>query len=110
MKDLFRSSLLYDFYGQLLTEHQRDIYEEFMLEDLSLSEIADEHGISRQGVHDTVKRCDKLLEKYEDKLQLVKKFEEIKGIVSEICDLTNDTKDTDVKQIRKLAREIIENY
>ena len=48
MKDLFRSSLLYDFYGQLLTEHQRDIYEEFMLEDLSLSEIADEHGISRQ--------------------------------------------------------------
>ena len=51
---------LYDFYGELLTEHQRDIYEEFVLDDLSLSEIAQEEGISRQGVHDLVKRCDRI--------------------------------------------------
>ena len=52
MKDIFKSSLLYDFYGELLTEHQKEIYEDFILNDLSLGEIAQDRGISRQGVHD----------------------------------------------------------
>ena len=47
---------LYDFYGELLTEHQRNVYEDFVLNDFSLSEIAQEAGISRQGVHDLVKQ------------------------------------------------------
>ena len=48
MKDIFKSSLLYDFYGELLTEHQKEIYEDFILNDLSLGEIAQDRGISRQ--------------------------------------------------------------
>ena len=52
MNDILEQALLYDFYGELLTSHQKEIYEQFVLEDLSLSEIAGEAGISRQGVHD----------------------------------------------------------
>ena len=49
MNDILEQALLYDFYGELLTSHQKEIYEQFVLEDLSLSEIAGEAGISRQG-------------------------------------------------------------
>ena len=71
MDDFLKQTLLYDFYGELLTSHQKEIYEQSVLEDLSLSEIAQAAGISRQGVHDLVKRCDKTLQGYEDKLHLV---------------------------------------
>ncbi len=52
MEKIVQQALLYDFYGELLTEHQRKIYEDAVFGDLSLSEIAQEQGISRQGVHD----------------------------------------------------------
>ena len=65
MEKIVEQGLLYDFYGELLTEHQRQIYERIVYENLSLSEIAEEQGISRQGVHDLVKRCDKTLLGYE---------------------------------------------
>ena len=84
MDELFEKSLLYDFYGELLTEHQQAVYQSFVFEDMSLAEVADEQGITRQGVHDLVKRCDKLLQGYEDKLHLVKKFVAIKKNASEI--------------------------
>ena len=66
--------MLYDFYGELLTEHQKKIYEDAVFNDMSLSEIATEEGISRQGVHDLIKRCDKILKSYEEKLHLVERF------------------------------------
>lgn len=68
MDELLKQALLYDFYGELLTDHQKEIYEQFILEDLSLGEIARDAGISRQGVHDLVKRCDRTLQEYEEKL------------------------------------------
>ena len=52
MNEILEQTLLYDFYGELLTEHQKEIYEQFVLEDLSLSEIAEQAGISRQGLDD----------------------------------------------------------
>ena len=70
----------------LFTDHQKEIYEQFALEDLSLSEIAEMKGISRQGVHDLVKRCQKTLEGYEMKLHLVEKFLSVKEKVSKIDD------------------------
>lgn len=75
MEKIVRQSLLYDFYGELLTEHQKSIYEDVVMNDLSYSEIAKLNGISRQGVYDMIKRCDKILEEYENKLKLVEKFE-----------------------------------
>ena len=52
MDKLARQALLYDFYGELLTEHQQNVYEDVVLNDYSLSEVAQDQGISRQGVHD----------------------------------------------------------
>lgn len=77
-------SLLYDFYGDLLTEHQKDIYEGYVLENLSLAELAESSGISRQGVHDLIKRVENMLEGYEEKLHLVAKFLHIKEEVQKI--------------------------
>ena len=94
--------MLYDFYGELLTPHQKKVYEDAVVNDLSLSEIADEQGISRQGVHDIIKRCDKTLADYETKLHLVEKFDRIKSKIGQINLLTDD------ERIRKLSNEIIE--
>ena len=76
--------ILYDFYGRLLTVHQQRIYEDVVFNDLSLSEIAENEGISRQGVSDLIKRCNKSLVSYEEKLGLIKKFDETKSYVKEI--------------------------
>jgi predicted DNA-binding protein YlxM (UPF0122 family) len=112
MEKIARQGLLYDFYGALLTEHQRHVYEDVVFYDLSLSEIAQEQGISRQGVHDLIKRCDKILEGYEEKLHLVKKFEQTKKLAREIRSLTKEfagTKDMNlIHRIEEISGEIIE--
>lgn len=74
MEKIVRQSMLYDFYGELLTEHQKRVYGDVVNNDMSYSEIAKESNISRQGVYDMIKRCDKILEEYEAKLMLVHKF------------------------------------
>ena len=61
VNEILEQALLFDFYGELLTDHQKEIYEQFVLEDLSLGEIAREAGISRQGVHDLIRRCNQTL-------------------------------------------------
>lgn len=79
-------SLLYDFYGALLKENQQRMFEASILEDYNLSEIAHDEGITRQGVHDAIKRASKQLRIYEEKLGLVAKFEEQKRLVKELGD------------------------
>jgi len=74
MEKIFLATMLYDFYGELLTDKQRDVFEKHFLEDLSLNEIGFEKGTTRQAVMDTIKRSEKLLLKYEKKLHLVDKF------------------------------------
>lgn len=110
MEKIVEQGLLYDFYGELLTAHQKRIYEDVVLNDLSPSEIAKEQGISRQGVHDLIKRCDKLLEEYEAKLQLVAKFMKVRELAARMDELEEEwvrTKDTSlIVQIRRLSDEI----
>lgn len=112
MEKIARQGLLYDFYSALLTEHQRHVYEDVVLYDLSLSEIAQEQGISRQGVHDLIKRCNKILEDYEEKLHLVEKFEKTKKFAREIQNLTQEFTDTKnmnlIHRIEEISGEIIE--
>ena len=74
LEDTTRINLLYDFYGNLLTEKQRECLELYYQDDLSFGEIADMSGISRQGVHDLLKRAAKTLEKAEERLVLVQRF------------------------------------
>ena len=114
MNEILKQALLYDFYGELLNEHQKEIYEQFVLEDLSLSEIALGAGISRQGVHDLVKRCKKTLEGYETKLHLVERFLRIKEEVQNLDQVLDRQKDSAkpeiemIREIREIADRIIE--
>ena len=129
MEKIFERNLLYDFYGELLTKHQQNIYEDAVYNDMSLSEIAEEQGISRQGVHDLIKRCDKILQDYESKLHLVEKFMGAKAKIGEIEQLTQIDipatngleKDTEVKleepdirkrmqRIRELSGELMKEW
>ena len=68
--------MLYDFYSQLLTEKQREVIRLYHCENFSLSEIGQEFKISRQCVHDALKTAEKALLRYEEKLNLVKKYTE----------------------------------
>ena len=102
MDNIEKKNLLYDFYGELLTDHQRLIYEDAVYNDCSLSELAQEYNISRQGVHDLLKRCDKILGGYEEKLGLVERFNKLKQKAHRIEELSSD------ERVRKLAREIME--
>lgn len=77
-------SLLFDFYGQLLKEQQQQAVTLYYNDDLSLSEIADQLGITRQGVRDSVKRAEKSLYSYEKKLGLLKRFQETENGLYEI--------------------------
>lgn len=111
MDEILKQALLYDFYGELLTAHQKEIYEEVVLDDCSLSEVAEAHGISRQGVHDLIRRCQKMLEGYEEKLKLVEKFCVIKNKVEQIEQLTegiSEEPEKQLRQIKKYAAEILE--
>lgn len=112
MEDIIKQSLLYDFYGELLTEHQRNVYEDAVFNDMSLGEIAEEQGISRQGVHDLIKRCDKILCGYEEKLQLVSKFQKTRQMAEEIKTLTREfsrTQDPElIRRIDQISNDIME--
>ena len=82
--DVIQTSLLYDFYGSLLTDRQREVMELYYGENLSLSEIAAEFSISRQGVHDALKNAVRALHEYEQKLGLVDKFQQSREAIGDI--------------------------
>ena len=105
MERFVEQTLLYDFYGELLTERQQQVYESVVLEDFSLSEVAEELGISRQGVHDMIRRCNHTLEEYEKKLHLVEKFLCIKKQVQRISQIAEKYQD---REITEISKEILE--
>ena len=108
--------MLYDFYGALLKENQRQIFEEYILDDYSLSEIAQDMGITRQGVHDALKRTTARLQGYEDKLGLVRRFQEqkkqMKQVHRQLQELDEqgkiDLSDAPFQQILEELRELLE--
>ncbi len=99
--------MLYDFYGELLTPHQRKAYEAVVMDDISCAELARNENISRQGAHDMIHRCDRQLEEYEDKLHLVERFLNMKRDLQKIrenaIELDNrlDGSDTEGKELLK---------
>ncbi len=88
MERILEQTLLYDFYGELLTDHQKQIYQDVVFNDYSYSEVAEIQGISRQGVHDLIRRCDKILTGYEQKLHLVERFMKMKAMAEQMNQLT----------------------
>lgn len=102
MEKIVEQGYLFDFYGDLLTEHQKKIYEEAVFNDLSLKELADEYHVSRQAVHDIIRRCDIIMADYEEKLHLIEKFEQIKNNLIKIKKLSTQ------EAINELADAILE--
>ncbi len=83
LKEIVELTRLYDVYGPLLSDHKKEIFESYVLDNYSLAEIAEQVGISRQGVRDIVKRCSKELQEAEDKLGFLKKLDRVSEIVEE---------------------------
>ncbi|MCD7817864.1 MAG: DNA-binding protein [Lachnospiraceae bacterium] len=112
MDEVLRQALLFDFYGELLTEHQRTVYEAVVQNDLSYSEAAEMFGITRQGAHELVKRCGRILEQYESKLHLVERFLKIRAKVQQIQALSAHCeeidKETFASQVSELSERILE--
>ena len=106
-KDL-KFGLLLDFYGGLLSQRQSDIMNFYYNEDLSLGEISEEIGISRQGVRDAVQKSQKLLLQFDEQLGLLKRFDEIKIAVDEIkTELLNiDVNESDKEKIGRIVKKI----
>ncbi|MFG6374299.1 MAG: DNA-binding protein [Oscillospiraceae bacterium] len=80
----YRMALLFDFYGEMLTSRQKEFYDLYYNEDLSLSEIAENYDMSRQGVRDAIVRAEAALEELEEKTGIVKRFQEQKHQLEEI--------------------------
>ena len=112
MEKFVEQGYLYDFYGELLTSRQQQVYTNVVLEDYSLSEVAQDLGISRQGVHDMIRRCDKALEEYEEKLHLVSRFLTVKEQIHKIREILDQEPAEDISvlksEIRKISDEILE--
>ena len=109
MDKILEQTLLYDFYGELLTENQKQVYEDVVLNDYSLSEVAEEQGISRQGVHDLIKRCSKILQDYESKLHLVEKFVTVKEQIERMEASLLETEQPDREELVHQLHGILEN-
>ncbi len=107
MDDRIYQGYLYDFYGELLNEHRREVYEEYVNEDLSLNEIAEERGVSRQSVFDLIKRCNEALYGYEEKLGLVHRFLSVREQAGEIEKLSSSSDSAEMRRIHSLSKEIL---
>lgn len=107
---IIEQGMLYDFYGDLLTAHQKEIYEDLVYNDMSLNEIAQEYGISKQGVHDLIKRCTQTMQGYEDKLHMIARFNSIRADAQKMKNIIDNAAEDfpDRNEIRRLSDRIIE--
>lgn len=105
MESIYETTLLFDFYGELLTDSQKDVVRMHILEDYSLGEISEILGISRQGVHDSLKRALAALNNYEDKLHLVQRFLRIRALAEEARKAEGADKDRLIGEIAAYTME-----
>ena len=126
MDERLRKTLLYDFYGELLNEHQKSVYSAAIFDDMNYSEISDEFGVSRQAAFDLIKRIDRKLESYEERLGLLGRFllardkiDALKGSIESIENSISDSKLSDkekkalklqLSDILNLSNEVIEEF
>ena len=109
MEEILRKTLLYDFYGELLTPHQQEIFEEVVLNDTSFSEVAAREGVSRQSIHELVRKCEKQLEYYESCLHMMERFLKLRDLVKAVQEKAQILeKDSGGKDILTLCEQIME--
>lgn len=94
----YRMTMLFDFYGELLTERQREFFDLYYNEDLSLSEIAENSGISRQGVRDVIVRAESAMQEIEDKTGLIRRFLQMQEHIAAIEKAAGELKTINYRQ------------
>lgn len=97
----YRMTMLYDFYGDLLTERQKEFFDLYYNEDLSLAEIAENYGITRQGVRDIIVRAEAALQEIEDKTGLIERYHSIQRAVDSMCET--------VSQVKSLNEDVLQS-
>ncbi len=97
MEEVIYLNELYDFYGSLLTDKQRDYFENYYFNNLSLGEMAENYGVSRNAIHKQLKIVEERLKYYEENLELLKKAKKAEELVQKISD-------------EKLRNEILELF
>ncbi len=111
----YRMTMLYDFYGEVLTERQKEFYDLYYNEDLSLGEIAENYSITRQGVRDVIVRAEKILTDLEDKTGLIRRFHtmrsqllELQKDAEKLSALSDRYEDEELDSLARRMREEIE--
>ena len=107
----YRMTMLFDFYGEVLTPRQKEVFDLYYNEDLSLAEIAENYGISRQGVRDVIVRAEAIMTDLEDKTGLMKRFMLMQQQVQAILDAAEKIQTVNYRQydnpeLARLADEI----
>ncbi len=106
-EDRLMQSMLLDFYGELLTEKQRECYDLHFNEDLSLSEIAEQSGISRQGVWDNIRRAESALRQIEEKTGLIRRFTQNREAQERLRETLLSLRERSEGESRRLAEEAL---
>ena len=110
----YRMTMLFDFYGEILTERQKEFFDLYYNEDLSLGEIAENYGISRQGVRDVIVRAEAAMQGIEDKTGLIRRFMLMQPKIPAIEEAAQQIKTINYRQyenpqLDKLVADILEN-
>ena len=110
----YRMTMLFDFYGEILTERQKEFFDLYYNEDLSLGEIAENYGISRQGVRDVIVRAEAAMQEIEDKTGLIRRFMQMQPKIAAIEEAAQQIKTINYRQyensqLDKLGSDILEN-
>ena len=108
----YRMTMLLDFYGEILTQRQREFFDLYYNEDLSLAEIAENYDISRQGVRDAIVRAEAAMNELEDKTGLLKRFMRLREKIDSIESAAEDIRKLNSRQyenpeLERLAGEIL---
>ena len=112
----YRMTMLYDFYGDLLTDRQKEFYDLYYNEDLSLAEIAENYGITRQGVRDIIVRAEGSLTDIEEKTGLIRRFHDLQSALTQLegalaqMDALNQSRlhSSELEQLRVQMQETVE--
>ena len=106
----YRMTMLFDFYGDVLTDRQKEFYDLYYNEDLSLGEIAENYGITRQGVRDVIVRAEAILTELEDKTRLIKRFNTMRAQLEQLhqdaCRMVELTARMDSDELETLALRV----
>lgn len=106
-QEAYKMTMLFDFYGNILTEKQQCYFDLYYNQDFSLGEIAEQEGISRQGVHDAINRAEALLQQMEDATGCLRRLQNLRAALQEITAAAQSLAQHEDTHVRQSAARIL---